>query len=111
MPGPAQLRKMLHGPSTPLSAGVPQQPKASRLTCQSADESPRPRGAGATGRQGKRVCGEGLCPRLRPWFSWWKQGGRGLNTKPLRGAQTGLVRQPPTDSSWEPGGWRMRPCC
>lgn len=59
MPGPAQLRKMLHGPSTPLSAGVPQQLKGSRLTCQSANDSPRPGGAGATSRQGKRVCGRG----------------------------------------------------
>lgn len=43
---PDQLCKMLQGPSTPLSAGVHQQPKGSRLTCQAVEDSLEPGEAG-----------------------------------------------------------------
>ena len=46
MPCPDQLRKMLQGPSTPLSARIPQQPKGSRLTRQAVGDSLEPGEAG-----------------------------------------------------------------
>lgn len=80
MPGPAQMHKILQGPSTPLLAGVPQQPKGSGLTCQAVGDSPEPGGAGATGRQGKRVGGRG---------SVHSSGRCSLATVPLGGSREG----------------------